>query len=93
MSFAQDARIVSRELGRYYRESVRGARPVIRQPPIEELVDGLELRKLATEGGMRGKKLTRFLRRYLRLHHAASSPGGTLPTRWPSRTPRVPWRP
>ncbi len=75
MSFAQDARIVSRELGRYYRQSVRGARPVIRQPPIEELVDGLELRKLATEGGMRGKKLTRFLRRYLdsttRLHHPA----------------------
>jgi L-2,4-diaminobutyrate decarboxylase len=90
MSFTRDARIVSRELGRYYKQSVAGERPVIHQPPIEELVEGLELRRLATDGGLRGKKLTRFLRRYLesttRLHHpkylahqvAAPHPAGAL---------------
>ncbi len=75
MSFARDARIVSRELGRYYRQSVAGQRPVIHQSPIEELVESLELRRLATDGGLRGKRLMRFLRRYLesttRLHHPA----------------------
>jgi L-2,4-diaminobutyrate decarboxylase len=75
MSFTRDARIVSHELARYYGESVRGRRPVIRQLPIEDLVEGLELRQLAAVGGLRGGKLRRFLRRYLesstRLHHPA----------------------
>lgn len=53
-------------------------------------MEDLELRRLATGGGLRGKKLTRFLRRYLesttRLHHpaflahqvAAPHPAGAL---------------
>ncbi|HUJ76563.1 MAG TPA: pyridoxal-dependent decarboxylase, partial [bacterium] len=75
MSFTQDARIVSRLLARHYGESVKGRRPVIRQLPVEELVKNLELRELAAGGGLRGRKLRRFVRAYLdsttRLHHPA----------------------
>ena len=90
MSFTRDARIVSRELARFLRQSVAGERPVIHQVPIEELVEGLELKRLAAGGGLRGRTLMRFLRRYLesttRLHHpsylahqvAAPHPTGSL---------------
>jgi L-2,4-diaminobutyrate decarboxylase len=75
MSFARDARIVSRELDRYHGQSISGRQPVINQLPIEELVENLELRQLAASGGLQGRRLQRFLRRYLqsttRLHHPA----------------------
>jgi L-2,4-diaminobutyrate decarboxylase len=75
MSFTRDARVVTQELDRYYGQSVRGQRPVINQQPIEELGESLELRRLAADGGLRGRRLRRFLRRYLesttRLHHPA----------------------
>ncbi len=75
MSLARDARIVGRELDRFHRQSLAGSERVISQAPIEELVDGLELGRYAAEGGLGGRKLSRFLRRYLssatRLHHPA----------------------
>jgi len=75
MSFEEDARIVSQELDRYLRESLAGGKRVIHQPPIERLVEELELARHAAEGGLSGEKLAGFLRRYLesttRLHHPA----------------------
>ena len=75
MTFKQDARIVSRELDRYLRESLAAEKPVIHQPPIEQLVDELGLAQYVADGGLSGRRLARFLRRYLesttRLHHPA----------------------
>ena len=75
MSFLSDARIVTRALDRFYRESVRRGGRVISQAPIEDLVEGLGLHDFARQGGLRGRNLARFLDRYLesctRLHHPA----------------------
>jgi L-2,4-diaminobutyrate decarboxylase len=75
VSFVRDARIVARELNAYYRRSLAAAQPVIRQPPIEDLVGSLQLREHVAQGGLSGRKLAQFLRRYLefttRLHHPA----------------------
>lgn len=75
MSFAADARIVVEELDRYRRESASGERPVLRQPPMAELVEELQLATLARSGGLGGERLREFLARYLesttRLHHPA----------------------
>ncbi len=75
MTFEQDARIVSQELDRYLRESLAAEKPVIHQPPIEQLVEELGLAQLAADGGLSGRTLAAFLRRYLesttRLHHPA----------------------
>ncbi|HVO39238.1 MAG TPA: pyridoxal-dependent decarboxylase [Spirochaetia bacterium] len=90
MSFASDARIVTRQLNRFYRTSIAGEAPVIRQEPIEDIVENLELERLAREGGLGGRRLARFVQRYLatatRLHHplylahqvAAPHPTGAL---------------
>jgi L-2,4-diaminobutyrate decarboxylase len=76
MSFLADARIVSRALERFRRQSLSRERRVVSQAPIEDLVDGLELEKLAREGGLSGRRLARFIDAYLqsstRLHHPAS---------------------
>jgi L-2,4-diaminobutyrate decarboxylase len=73
MSFLSDTRIVSRALQRYYRQSVSRRSRVVSQTPIEDLVTGLGLAELTRTGGLRGRKLRAFLRRYLdsatRLHH------------------------
>ena len=75
MTFKQDARIVSRELDRYLRESLAAEKPVIHQPPIEQLADELGLAQHVADGGLSGRRLARFVRRYLesttRLHHPA----------------------
>ncbi len=75
MSFTRDAGRVARALGCYYAQSLAAAAPVIHQPPIEDLVEELELARYASEGGLTGRKLSRFLNRYLRattrLHHPA----------------------
>ncbi len=75
MSFARDARIVARQLTRYYRESRAARKPVIDQRPLEGIVRELGLAELASRGGLTGARLGRFLRAYLerttRLHHPA----------------------
>jgi len=75
MSFQRDARIVARELARYYRESRAGVKPVIDQRPLHSLVGELRLAELAAQGGLTGRRLRRFTRDYLerttRLHHPA----------------------
>ncbi len=75
MSFLSDARIVTRALDRFYRQSVNRRGRVISQAPIEDLVARLDLKDFTRHGGLRGRKLSRFLDRYLesctRLHHPA----------------------
>jgi L-2,4-diaminobutyrate decarboxylase len=73
MSFMADARIVTRALERFRRQSLSRARRVVSQAPIEELVDGLDLERLTREGGLTGRRLARFMHAYLAsatsLHH------------------------
>src|SRR5208337_174784 len=73
MSFLSDARIVSRALDRFLRDSVRRGGRVVTQPPIEDLVAGLDLEGHARRGDLTGQHLAVFLDRYLasatRLHH------------------------
>lgn len=73
MSFLSDARIVSRALDRFLRDSVRRRGRVVSQPPIEDLVAALDLEGHARRGGLTGRRLAAFLDRYLasatRLHH------------------------
>ncbi len=73
MSFLSDARIVSRALDRFLRDSVRRRGRVVTQQPIEDLVAGLDLDGHARRGGLSGRRLAAFLDRYLasatRLHH------------------------
>ena len=75
MSFLSDARIVSRCLNRFYRLSTSRKGRVISQDPIEDIVAGLGLKDFTKQGGLRGRKLLRFMDRYLesctRLHHPA----------------------
>lgn len=73
--FVANARIVAEALENYHRESLSRRAPVISQPPLSQLIETLELERLATEGGLEGDGLKRFLQRYLeattRLHHPA----------------------
>jgi L-2,4-diaminobutyrate decarboxylase len=75
MSFQRDARIVARQLSRYYRESRAARRPVIDQRPLQDIVRDLGLAELASRGGLAGARLKRFIHDYLqrttRLHHPA----------------------
>lgn len=75
MSFLSDARIVSRALNRFHRLSIKRRGRVISQVPIEDLVAALDLKDFTGQGGLRGRKLARFMGRYLesstRLHHPA----------------------
>lgn len=75
MSFLSDARIVSQALDRFHRQSVRRKGRVISQAPIEDLVASLGLKDFTRQGGLSGRKLSRFMERYLesctRLHHPA----------------------
>ena len=75
MSFRRDARIVTRELARYYRDSRSRRKPVIDQRPLGGIVRELGLAELASRGGLTGARLGGFIRRYLerttRLHHPA----------------------
>ena len=73
MSFLSDARIVTRALDRFHRQSVRRKGRVISQAPMEDLVASLGLKDFTRQGGLTGGKLSRFMDRYLesctRLHH------------------------
>ena len=73
MSFATDAGIAVAALADYLRDSEGRVGKVIRQPPMRELVESLELERLIEAGGLTGPAFQRFLERYLaattRLHH------------------------
>jgi L-2,4-diaminobutyrate decarboxylase len=75
MSFTSDAHRVSRALEAFRRASVRRSRPVVRPQRLADLVASLDLAALARDGGLTGRRLSRFLDVYLdgatRLHHPA----------------------
>ena len=73
MSFESDARVAVEALSEFLAQSQAGQGPVLRQPPLAELAERLELGRWMSEGGLTGPSLADFLRRYLdastRLHH------------------------
>jgi L-2,4-diaminobutyrate decarboxylase len=75
MSFVSDARRVSRALESFRRQSAVRKGRVVSQGRIEDTVRDLDLAGLARTGGLNGRRLSRFLDRYLatatRLHHPA----------------------
>jgi len=72
----ENIRIAVEELERYRQESDSGIRPVVRQIPMAEIIESLELKRHLTEGNLTGRPFREFLRRYLdltvRLHHPGS---------------------
>jgi L-2,4-diaminobutyrate decarboxylase len=73
MSFESDAHIAVDALAGFLRSSRAGEGPVLRQPPLAELVERLEAPAWIARGGLTGEALQAFLDRYLeattRLHH------------------------
>lgn len=73
MSFRDDAEMTVASLAAYAELARHRKVPVLRQVPIGDLVDDLDLARLLTEGGLRGPRLEKFLEQYLsaatRLHH------------------------
>lgn len=73
MDFATDARIAVKVLARFLDQSRAGTGPVLRQPPLDELAESLDLRRWIEQGGLGGPAFEVFLERYLavatRLHH------------------------
>jgi len=75
MSFVSDAELIIFALDKFHKESKSGKKPVIQLPPIEEIIEKLELRSYIKTGGLTGDKLSEFIEKYLntttRLHHPA----------------------
>jgi len=73
MSFLSDAHAVCEELDQYRSQSSDRTKPVVKQIPMRTLIDDLSLGTFAIHGGLRGGKLTEFVRTYLdstsRLYH------------------------
>jgi L-2,4-diaminobutyrate decarboxylase len=71
--FRQDATLAVDALAGYLARSRAGEGPVLRQPPLAELAEALELEPLIARGGLHGPRLAAWLERYLaattRLHH------------------------
>jgi L-2,4-diaminobutyrate decarboxylase len=76
MGFLEDVQIIAGELERYLAKSISGAPPVVRQPPLAEVVETLGLKAHVEKGTLTGEALAEFIRRYLdltvRLHHPGS---------------------
>lgn len=75
MSFLSDAEIVISALENYYQESISRKKPVINQVPLETLISDLDLSADIQDGRLTGKRLSKFLAKYLesttRLLHPA----------------------
>jgi len=90
MGFKEDATLAVEALAGYLARTSAGEGPVLRQPPLAELAERLELRALIAGGGLHGARLAAWLERYLeattRLHHpgyyahqvAAPEPAGAI---------------
>lgn len=76
MKFGTDLEIITRALEIFYEGSISGDRKVIQQPPMSELIADMELSSLIRDGELTGKKLTRFIDKYLsaitRIYHPAN---------------------
>ena len=75
-AFEADVAIIIQALTDFYERSLSGEGPVIRQPPMSELVADMELSPLVRDGGLTGEKLARFMDEYLsaitRFYHPAN---------------------
>lgn len=75
MSFTSDAETIINALDKYHKESKSGKKPIIQLPPIEEIIEKLELTSYIKTGGLTGNRLSEFIEKYLntttRLHHPA----------------------
>ena len=65
MVFKSDLALIAQALEDFYQDTLAGDGPVIQQPPMRELIDDLELSSLVKEGGLTGKKLSRFIDKYI----------------------------
>ena len=76
MNFKADAEIIIQALSDFYQQSISGEGPVIRQPPMSELMADMELSSLVSDGGLSGEKLAQFVDMYLsaitRIYHPAN---------------------
>lgn len=74
--FDQAARAAMERLAAYVDASQRGTERAVSTPPIEEVIEALDLRRLVREGGMDPEGFAAFLEGYLarttRLHHPGS---------------------
>ena len=74
--FLESVRLVSRELERYWFESISGSTCVVNQVPMRAIIDELNLKAHLETGGLTGDALAKFVGRYLslsvRLHHPGS---------------------
>ncbi len=72
-AFVEDARRLLSLLERYREQSISRERPAVRLPPLQTLVEELELARPLKRGGLTGQSLEDFVKRYLeattRLHH------------------------
>jgi len=75
-AFEADAAIIIQALTDFYERSISGEGPVIRQPPMSELITDMELSPLVRDGGLTGENLARFMDEYLsaitRFYHPAN---------------------
>jgi L-2,4-diaminobutyrate decarboxylase len=73
VSFEADARSTVDALVAYQERSATRSEPVIRQPPLRELAEKLDIAALIARGGLQGDRFREFLDGYLaattRLHH------------------------
>ncbi len=75
MSFLSDLHEIGNILENYRADTLARRAPVIRQRPLGEIIQTLELDKLVRDGGLEGDRLARFMGSYLenttRLEHPA----------------------
>ena len=73
MSFISDLHIVATALNEFHNDSVLAKKRVINQETLPGIVSDLDLENFATHGGLSGKNLEVFIKKYLsyatRLHH------------------------
>jgi L-2,4-diaminobutyrate decarboxylase len=65
MNFKTDAKIIIQALSDFYERSISGEGRVIHQPPMDALIDDMDLSSLIRDGGLSGEKLAHFMERYL----------------------------
>lgn len=72
-NFKADANMVLLSLAQYIDDCQLKTLPVIKQPPMSELIHALDLENLIDGGGLHGKRLESFIKNYLdattKLHH------------------------
>ncbi|NAS11245.1 pyridoxal phosphate-dependent decarboxylase family protein [Poritiphilus flavus] len=66
--FTEDLKLVGKALENFYKESVNGDEPVLKQQQMCHIMRELEFDKYLGKGGLNGPDLEQFLEKYLRLN-------------------------